>query len=69
MAGGGIRGGAVFGASDRIAAYPSVNPVTPGDFAATMYHSLGIAPDTELHDRQNIPKQLYQGQPILPLFG
>jgi len=69
MAGGGIRGGTVFGASDKIAAYPSQNPVTPGDFAATMYHALGIAADTELHDRQNIPKQLYQGKPILPLFG
>ena len=38
VAGGGIRGGQVYGASDRSAAYPSINPVSPADVAATIYH-------------------------------
>ena len=42
MAGGGVRGGQVYGASDRSAAYPSTNPVSPADIAATIYHCLGI---------------------------
>jgi hypothetical protein len=51
LAGGGIKAGHVHGASDRIGARPSRNPVTPGDIVATMYHCLGIEPDTEMHDR------------------
>jgi hypothetical protein len=51
LAGGGVKAGHVHGASDRIGARPSRNPVTPGDIVATMYHCLGIEPDTEMHDR------------------
>jgi len=46
MAGGGIRGGQVHGASDRYAAYPVDDPVTPGDVTATIYHCLGM-PDQQ----------------------
>src|SRR5207248_7048133 len=42
LAGGGIRGGQVYGSSDRGAAYPSTNPVSPADLVATIYHCLGI---------------------------
>jgi hypothetical protein len=58
LAGGGIKGGFVHGASDRIGARPSRNPVTPGDLIATMYHCLGIEPDTEMHDRLARPFSL-----------
>jgi hypothetical protein len=51
LAGGGIKAGHVHGASDRIGARPSRNPVTPGDIIATIYHCLGVEPDTEIHDR------------------
>ena len=44
MAGGGIKPGFVFGASDKIAARPSLDPVTPAEITATIYHCLGIAP-------------------------
>src|SRR5207244_2018231 len=37
MAGGGIRGGALYGTSDKIGAYPDLHPVTPGDLAATIF--------------------------------
>jgi hypothetical protein len=60
LAGGGIKGGFVYGASDRIGARPSRNPLTPGDIVATMYTCLGIDPEMELHDR------LARPFPLLP---
>ena len=55
LAGAGIRGGLVHGASDRIAAFPSQSPVRPEDVAATIYHALGIPPRTELVDHSGRP--------------
>jgi hypothetical protein len=64
MAGGGVRGGQVYGASDRSAAYPSTNPVSPGDVAATIYHCLGIDPRTHVTDQQGRPFVISEGKPI-----
>ena len=64
LAGAGIQGGQVYGASDKLGAYPSENPVGPEDFVATIYHMLGIDPHTELHDQQNRPFQLTKGNPF-----
>lgn len=69
LAGGGIRGGSVYGSSDKIAAHPATNPVSPADYAATVLHSLGIPAETTLKDRTGRPHSLYAGQPILDLFG
>ncbi len=69
LAGGGIRGGQVFGASDRHAAYPKEDPVSPEDLLATMYHALGLSPETEIRDPQGRPHRICEGQPILSLFG
>lgn len=70
LAGGGIKGGYVHGASDRIGAQPSLNPATPADIVATIYDCLGIAHDLELRDRLNRPFQLVPwGQPIAELIG
>jgi hypothetical protein len=69
LAGGGVRGGQVYGSSDRLGAYPAENPVSAADFAATLYHALGIPPETELTDRLGRPQRLCPGQPVLPLFG
>lgn len=55
LAGGGIKGGYVHGASDKIGAKPSRNPVTPADVIATIYESLGVPHDLELRDRLNRP--------------
>jgi hypothetical protein len=68
LAGGGIRGGQVHGATDRSAAYVKDSPVRPEDLLATIYWALGIAPDSEIHDRENRPHRLVEGQP-LKLFG
>src|SRR5438105_2934571 len=48
LAGGGIRGGQVYGSSDKIAAFPKDNPVSPEDFLATIYHAFGLPPDAEI---------------------
>ena len=69
LAGGGIRGGAVYGASDKHAAYPAVDPVSPHEYAATMLHALGVPQDLVLHDRAARPHRVYAGRPIEALFG
>ncbi len=69
LAGGGIQGGRVHGESDKSAAYPAKNPVTPADFTATIYHCLGIDPSGETHDQQNRPIALSKGEPILPILA
>ncbi len=68
LAGGGVRGGQVLGASDRLAAYPATPPVSPADLAATIYHALGIDPRTELHDALGRPLPLSDGRPLHELF-
>lgn len=68
LAGGGIRPGMVHGASDRIGARPSLNPVLPADIIATIYHCLGIPADHELRDRFGRPFGLVPwGSPITEL--
>lgn len=64
FAGGGVRGGTVIGKSDSRGAYPSEQPVKPENFAATIYHSLGI-PDTAVwRDAEDRPHAIYHGEPI-----
>ncbi|MSR53028.1 MAG: DUF1501 domain-containing protein [Gemmataceae bacterium] len=69
FSGGGIKGGQVYGQSDKNAAYPAINPVTPADFTATIYHCLGIDPSGETHDQMDRPIALSKGAPIAPLVG
>jgi hypothetical protein len=68
LAGGGVQGGAVYGASDRFGAYPAADPVTPGDLAATLYWYFGIDPTTEMRDLTGRPYHLADGQPLRRLF-
>ena len=69
LAGGGIRGGQVFGSSDSIAAYPRENRVTPEDYLATIHRALGVSPEAEIRDRENRPYRVCEGRPIEALFG
>ncbi|MBL8830188.1 MAG: DUF1501 domain-containing protein [Planctomycetaceae bacterium] len=64
LAGGGIRGGAVYGESDRDAAFPISGKVTPADIWATVYHCLGYDPETMIHDTQNRPMPISRGHVI-----
>ncbi len=68
LAGGGVRGGQVHGASDRIGAYPSTTPVRPQDLTATLYHCLGIDPHMTFSDRLGRPMTLCEGTPIRPIL-
>lgn len=58
MAGGGIKGGRVVGASDEIGAAPQDRPVTPAEVAATIYHALGISLELNLPGPQGRPIRL-----------
>lgn len=70
LAGGGMKAGYVHGASDRIGARPSLNPLTPADIIATLYHCLGIPPDLELRDRLDRPLALVPwGNVVHPLLA
>lgn len=69
LAGAGIEGGQVYGASDREAAWPTTNPVRPGDLAATIYHLLGIDPRLVLRTPEGQPLHLSDGEPIWGLLG
>ncbi len=69
LVGGGVRGGAVYGASDRQGAYPAADPVTPGDLAATIFWRFGIDPAAEIRDQAGRPYRVAEGQPLTRLFG
>ena len=69
MAGGGVPGGQVFGASDRQAAYPTSGKVTQNDIAATIFHLLGFEAETLIHDRLNRPLPVALGNPIEKLLA
>jgi hypothetical protein len=68
LAGGGIRGGMVYGESDRIGAAVKDKPVRPQDLAATIYHALDVPLDVKL-GADGVSRPITTGQPILDLFG
>lgn len=68
LAGGGVKGGYVYGASDSQAMYPDEHPVKPEDLAATIYHLLGINPDADIFDRDNRPL-IISGRPVLDVMA
>ncbi|VTS00836.1 hypothetical protein, partial : Uncharacterized protein OS=Singulisphaera acidiphila (strain ATCC BAA-1392 / DSM 18658 / VKM B-2454 / MOB10) GN=Sinac_1252 PE=4 SV=1: DUF1501 [Gemmata massiliana] len=69
FAGGGVRGGQVYGKTDKLAAHPTENPVSPDDFLATIYHAMGVDPTAMIPDRENRPHRLCDGKPVTSLFS
>ena len=65
LAGGGVKGGQVIGASDRTGESPADRPVTPTDLARTIYTLLGVDPDRELHTADGRPVQVNQGGSVV----
>jgi hypothetical protein len=61
LAGAGVRGGSVCGASDGHAAYIKDRPVHIRDICATIYHCLGIDPEMTVHDHGNKPVPIAHG--------
>lgn len=64
LAGGGVRGGTIHGASDKQAAYVKDNPVTPGDYLATICQACGLDSAREIHDLEGRPFKICDGDPI-----
>ena len=69
LAGAGVKRGFVYGASDKIGAYPAENPVQPDDLAATIYYALGIDPHTELRTAAGRPVLAANGKPVTEIFA
>lgn len=69
LAGAGIAGAQVWGASDKTAAYPSWGRVTPDDIAATLFHLLGIPHETIFHDLNGRPMRATEGTPMYGILG
>jgi uncharacterized protein (DUF1501 family) len=64
LAGGGVKRGFVYGASNKTASYPAENPVRPEDLAATIYYLLGIDPHTEVYGIDKRPLPISEGNPV-----
>lgn len=69
LAGGGVRGGHVHGASDRIGAFPAEGRIEPQDLTATIFHCLGLHPETEMHDRLGRPFPISRGRVIAEVLS
>jgi hypothetical protein len=65
FAGGGVARGKVVGKSDRIAGSVAERPVSPKDILATLYHLMGIDPETQLRDRTGRPMPLVPGGSVV----
>jgi hypothetical protein len=69
MAGAGVAGGQVFGASDRNGAYPAADPIRPHDLTATIFHLLGIDHRAVFPDKLGRPQPVTRGEPLRVLLG
>jgi len=68
LAGGGVRGGQVIGASDAEGGYPKEGRVQPQDLTATIFHALGHDPETLVHDPLGRPLPISRGEVIAQVF-
>ncbi len=69
VAGAGIKKGFVYGKSDKTASAPLENPVHPTQLLATIYHAVGIDPETIVYNHLNQPRELVKAQAVTGLFG
>jgi Protein of unknown function (DUF1501) len=65
MAGGGIKGGTIYGTSDPTASEPDLDPVEPADLATTVFHLLGIVADKELMAPGDRPIEIVDGGKVI----
>lgn len=68
FAGAGVRGGTLYGTSDKDAGYPIEGKVTPADVVATIFHSLGHTPESEIRDTVGRPYAISRGEVIEAIF-
>ncbi len=69
LAGGGVRGGQVYGETDKTASAPTKNPVTPQEFNATIAYALGINHKKQIFTKIGRPFTLSdKGEPVKAIF-
>jgi hypothetical protein len=64
LAGGGVRGGVVHGRTDKHAAEPDGDVITPADYLATVFHLMGYEPETMIKDMQGRPIPISRGRVV-----
>ena len=69
LAGGGVKRGFVYGASDKNGAYPAKDPVRPDDLAATVFYLLGIDPATQVKSLGDRPVNISDGKPVMGILA
>ena len=69
VGGAGIKRGYVHGKSDKTGSSPAENPVHPTELLATIYHSMGIDPETIVYNHLNQPRELVKAKPVTQLFA
>ena len=69
IAGAGIKRGHVHGKSDATASGPLNDAVDPQQLLATIYHAVGLDPETIVYNHLNQPREMVKGKPVLELFG
>lgn len=69
VAGAGVRRGALYGRSDATGSSPAEDLVNPSEILATVYYTMGLDPDTLIHNHLNQPRELVQARPLQGLFG
>jgi uncharacterized protein (DUF1501 family) len=69
VAGAGVKRGFVLGKSDTTGSAPLENPVHPIELLATIYHAVGINPQTIVYNHLNQPRELVKAEPVTKLFG
>jgi uncharacterized protein (DUF1501 family) len=69
VAGAGVKRGYVHGKSDKTASAPIEHPVHPTELLATIYHSVGIKPDTIVYNHLNQPRELVKGEAVTGILG
>ncbi len=69
LAGAGIRGGEIYGRTDRHAAYVEEQPVSPADVTATIFDALGVPYNASVPALNGTRHRLSSGQPVRAWFG
>ena len=68
-AGAGVKRGFVYGESDKTGSAPLRDPVHPTEMLATMYHSVGINPNSIVYNHLNQPRELVKADPVTAIFS
>jgi uncharacterized protein (DUF1501 family) len=69
IGGAGIKRGYIHGKSDKTGSSPAEDPVHPTELLATIYHAVGIDPETIVHNHLNQPRELVKAKPVTKLFA